>query len=234
MKRQMFCPLKLKGVDEDKGIVSGYASIFGNVDLGGDIITKDEPFKEFVKTDDGKVLTLFQHDSQGFTESAGLPVGLAEVEQNTRGLKFESQLILDDPFVQRLKTHLKAKSLSGVSIGYDILPGGAQMMENGVRELKALRLWEISFVTFPMNPKARVSGVKGAGITTLREFEDYLGEALWDAMLHGKRPSRDDIKLLASGGWKHFASTRDASGSEDEAAETVKRMLDIFKAPSAA
>ena len=71
--KQMLVPMEIKTVGST-GEFSGYASIFGNVDLGGDIISRDSPFKEIVTNADGKVVTLFQHDSYGRTASGGLPV----------------------------------------------------------------------------------------------------------------------------------------------------------------
>lgn len=199
--KQFFAPMEVKEVSE-AGRIQGYASIFGNVDLGGDVISRDEPFKEFARTSEGKIRVLFQHDGFGATASGGLPIGLADVEQNSKGLKFDAQLIMEDPFVQRVHTHLRAKSLEGASIGYDVLPGGSKILESGVRELSAMKLWEFSVVTFPMNPKARVESVKSA--TTIRELEDWLRDA---AGL-----SRAEAKQHAAAIWKTLAGRREAGG----------------------
>src|SRR4051812_27492289 len=116
MKR-MIVPASIKAVSA-AGVITGYASIFGNVDLGGDIIQGPEPFKEIVRTADGKVLHLYAHDSYGFTPSAGLPIGKADVEQDEKGLYFESQLLMADPFVKdRIYPHMKEGTLDGMSIG---------------------------------------------------------------------------------------------------------------------
>ncbi len=207
--KQMIVPMEIKSVNE-AGQFSGYAAIFGNVDLGGDVISKDEPFKEIVKTSDGKVLTLFQHDSGGgwgSTGAGGLPIGLSDVSQNAKGLKFDGQLIMEDPFVQRVHTHMKSRTLTGMSIGYDVRPGGAKILESGIRELMDLKLWEISVVTFPMNPKARIESVKTAPqITNIREYEDFLREAGF---------SRAQAKALAAGGWTRLDGQREADGDEE-------------------
>jgi HK97 family phage prohead protease len=179
--KQMIVPMEIKAVG-DAGVFSGYASIFGNVDLGGDVISKDDPFKEIVTNPDGKVLTLFSHDAGGiFTASAagGLPIGTADVSQNSKGLKFDGQLVMEDPFVQRVHTHMKAKTLTGMSIGYDVLPGGSKVLESGIRELNALKLWEISVVIWGMNPKASIDTVKSVPqFSTIRECEFWLRDEL--------------------------------------------------------
>lgn len=177
--KKMLVPMQIKEAGET-GSFSGYASIFGNVDLGGDVISKDEPFKEIVTNPDGKVLMLFSHDSgNGWTTSAsgGMPIGLASVEQNSKGLKFDGQLVMDDPFCQRVLTHMKAKTLTGMSIGYDVLPGGYEVMNSGVRQLNALKLWEISPVVWGMNPKASIDIVKSMPqFETIRDCESWLRE----------------------------------------------------------
>ncbi len=213
--KHMFVPMELKSIDE-KGLVSGYASIFGNVDLGGDIIVKDQPFKEFVTNSDGMVVHLFQHDggsSWASTAAGGVPIGLAKVEQNSKGLKFESKLVMEDPFVQRVHTHMKAKTLNGMSIGFDILPGGGKMMESGVRELSALKLWEISTVLWGMNPVAGISSVKAAqNIETVRDFEGFLRDV--------GGFSAAQAKAIASAGFKAVQTHRD-----DDDAATVASYL---------
>lgn len=225
--KHLICPAEFKA-DGDKGQFSGYASIFGNVDLGGDVVTKDA-FKEIVANEAGQVKVLFQHDSMGRTPSGGLPIGLATVEQNAKGLKFSGSLVMDDPFVQRVHTHMKAGTLSGMSIGFDVLPGGARLLESGVRELSGLKLWEISPVTFGMNPKAGIMAVKGGGVMTLREYEEHLSEHLWDANVKGGRLSRDDIKLLAARGWKGFEEARDASDPEKQAKAAIAGMTEYLQ-----
>jgi hypothetical protein len=157
-----------KALDET-GAFEGYAAIFGNVDLGGDVI---EPgaFKEFAHTQDGKVLVLLMHNS------FELPIGTAEVSQDDKGLRFKGALVMDDPTARRAHAHMKAGTLTGMSIGYDILPGGAEVLESGVRKLSALKLWEISPVIWGMNPQAQIDAVKTRP-QTVREFERLLQES---------------------------------------------------------
>lgn len=217
--KRMFVPMdEVKADESAKGVITGYASIFGNVDLGGDVISKDSPFKEFAKTPDGKVLTLFQHDASGWSVSGGLPIGLSDVEQNQKGLKFRTELVMDDPFVQRVYTHMKAGTLRGMSIGYDILPGGAKFLESGVRELNALKLWEISVVTFGMNPKASVDTVKSAvqKVRSVRELEDLLRDA---ASL-----SKTQATHHAGAIWKTLSGQREAG--TDEVSDTMRRLTE--------
>ena len=224
--KRMFVPLDVKSVS-DKGQVSGYASIFGNVDLGGDVITKDNPFKEYVTDDEGMVVMLFAHDSGGafqMSASGGMPIGRAAVEQNSKGLKFDGQLVMEDPFVSsRVLPHMKAKTLRGMSIGYDVLPGGAKILDSGVRELSALRLWEISPVIFGMNPKASIDTVKSiARCNSVRELEDLLRDAAGLSISQAKRHAGEI--------WRTVSGPRDAGDADAEAQtkEAVGRIVDFL------
>jgi HK97 family phage prohead protease len=207
--KKMHVPMQIKEAG-DTGLFSGYASIFGNVDLGGDVISKDEPFKEIQTNDEGKVVVLFSHDSGngwGSTASGGMPIGKATVEQNSKGLKFDGQLVMEDPFCQRVLSHMKAKTLTGMSIGYDVLPGGYEILNSGIRQLNALKLWEISPVIWGMNPKASIDTVKvAAQLTNIREFEEFLREAGF---------SKAQAVAIASGGWPTLQSRRESGEAGD-------------------
>src|SRR5262245_61119466 len=119
----------------DAGEFEGYASVFGNVDGGGDVVMPGA-FKQIVKNSDGRVVVLLQHDYN-------TPIGTAAVVQDTKGLHFTGQLVMGDPQARTVHEHMRAKTLTGMSIGYDVLDGGAEMSPLGVRKLTALKLYEI-------------------------------------------------------------------------------------------
>lgn len=182
-----------KALKEDGEFV-GHASIIGNTDYGGDIVEAGA-FKEIVTNAAGKSVVLWQHDTRA-------PVAVADFIPDAKGLKVVGRLILDDPFVKGVYAHLKAGSVSGMSFGYDVLPGGSEIDSKGRRHLKGLKVWEASIVTFGMNPKAGVEAIKSAEtISTIREFEDFLRDV-------GKF-SASQAKALASGGWGTLKKSRD-------------------------
>lgn len=201
-------PFFVKSLSES-GQFEGYASVFNNVDLGGDVIAPDA-FKELVTNQDGKVVILLQHDPDG------LPLGKASVSQDERGLKFTGELVMEDPQVRRVYAHMRAKTLTGMSIGFDILPGGAEILESGVRKLTALKLWEISVVVWGMNPQAQITDVKTSApevFGTKTDLEVYLRKV-------GKF-SHSQAKALAAGGYKALATPRKA---DSDAAELVRQL----------
>ncbi len=183
----------------DTGSFEGYAAMFGNVDLGGDIIERGA-FKEMSKLRNGKIVVLNQHRQSD-------PIGIADVEQDDKGLKFQGQLILETASARAAHALMKAGALDGMSIGYDVLPGGAEIMKSGVRTLKALKLWEISPVTFGMNPLAGIDSVKAAEqLKTIREFEDFLRDVGGFSVQRAKQ--------IASVGWGQVNDARDEQSDQ--------------------
>ena len=163
-------PFEIKELS-DSGSFEGIASTYGNVDLGGDIV---EPgaFKEMVLTKDGKIRVLAGHDTRA-------PIGKGIVTDTHVGLAIKGQINLAISRARDTYEMMKDGVIDGLSIGFDIRPGGAQIREDGVRLLKDLKLWEVSLVTFPMNPSAQVSAVKSIPqFTTIRECEVWLRDEL--------------------------------------------------------
>ena len=213
MKKIIECPMELKAIG-DTGTFSGYASIFGNVDSGGDIMERGA-FKEFHKTRDGKVLILYQHSSRD-------PIGKADVRQDDKGLYFDGQLVMDDAIARKAYSGMKAGTIDAMSFGFDVLPGGATITEAGIRKVTAVKLWEISPVTFGMNELARIEAVKAAQqVTNIREFEDFLRDV--------GGFSKAQAKLLASGGWKAMPDQRDVDGEADQEQRYLKFLQSISK-----
>lgn len=190
---------------KDDGSFVGHAGVFGNVDLGGDVI-ESGAFKEIVTNHTGKSVVLWQHRTD-------TPIASAIFTPDSKGLKVEGQLVLEDPMAKAAYAHLKAGSVSGMSFGYDILPGGAEYDEKKrTRKLTALKVWEASVVTFGMNPRAGVEQVKAIGkCVSVREFEDFLRDV--------GGFSGTQAKALASGGWGALKATRDGdlNGEQQDA-----------------
>lgn len=195
----VFSETKILG---DDGTFAGYASIFGNVDLGGDVIERGA-FKEMFMTKDGHVRVLYQHDSRR-------PIGKARVNEDQNGLAFEGKLVLEDAVARSAYAMMKNGIIDGMSIGYDVLGNqgdGFEIRGDGVRVLKKLKLWEISPVTFGMNPMAGITSVKHADqIKTIREYEDFLRDV--------GGFSRAQAKLLASA-WKQLPGQREVESVSD-------------------
>jgi uncharacterized protein len=198
-----------KGID-DEGNFSGYASIFGNVDLGGDIVERGAFARaDMMLNKDGKIRIAYHHNLRQI-------IGLASVEQDDVGLKFDGQLLLGLAAAREAHILMKANAIEEMSIGYDSLED--EMKNSGVRSLKRLKLYEISPVTFAMNPLARIDRVKQC--TDIRAFENLLRDECGF--------SNSQAKLLASGGWKALQQARDETGDEEQAAAKTIDGLNSF------
>jgi HK97 family phage prohead protease len=141
-------PMEVKDFDDELGTFVGFASVFGNVDLHGDVV---EP-GAFTKTIQERptVKILFNHNTN-------LPIGVGTLENHPHGLIIRARLNLGTQTARDVYSNLKAGVLDALSIGYDVVKS---RVEGGVRKLKELKLWEVSVVTIPANPQAQIIGVK--------------------------------------------------------------------------
>jgi HK97 family phage prohead protease len=103
------------------------------------------------------------------------PIGVwTEAKEDDRGLLLKGQFA-DTPAGREIYTLTKMGGLSGLSIGYTAPRDKNPVNAKGVRELRAVGLYEVSPVVFPMNEDATITTVKEDGeIPTEREFERWL------------------------------------------------------------
>lgn len=117
--------------------MAGYAAIFDAPDRGGDIVREGA----FARAAKAGLPLLWQHDTSrriGFVQS---------LSEDERGLRVIAQI--DDDAAP-------VRTGAGLSFGYKI-----RAMENGTyRELTDLDLIEVSVVTHPMQPLARVLAIE--------------------------------------------------------------------------
>lgn len=197
--RFIAAPIEFKfASDKVAGTVSGYASVFGVRDMHGDVV-EAAAFAETIrqhKADQTAPIMLFGHDPDRV-------IGVWDtIAEDGHGLKVTGRLNLDVQDGREAHALLKQGALSGLSIGYKVLPGGAKVDRDGVRRLSAIDLWEVSLVAFPSNGQSRVDGVKS--IDSRADFESFLREANF---------SKSAARKLAAGGWP--ALQTDQSGLGD-------------------
>ena len=131
--------------------IAGYASIFGTADQGGDVVAKGAYANSLTRLARAgrSVKMLWQHDP-------AQPIGVwDDVREDEKGL-FVSGRILDG--VRKggeALALLQAGALDGLSIGYRTVKAEARGASG--RTLTEIDLWEVSLVTFPMLPEARVA-----------------------------------------------------------------------------
>lgn len=154
--------LSTKAYDEDgdKVKVSGIASTPAT-DRYGDIV---DPMGAKFST---PMPLLWQHDHRA-------PVGTMTMAKPTKkGIPFEAEL----PIIKeagRLKERvdeaihsMKYGLVNAVSIGFQIMEDGYELLENGGLAIKEWEWLELSLVTIPANSEAVISAVKSADTKAL-------------------------------------------------------------------
>jgi uncharacterized protein len=149
-----FAGAPLSHVEVD-GTFEGYASLFGVVDLGKDLVEAGA-FKDSVaRRGAAGVKLLWSHDP-------GEPIGHWEIiREDVLGLKVRGRLNLDVARAREVHSLMKSGAIDGLSIGFKTVEARRDP-RSGIRRLQKIDLWEVSLVTFPMLPQARVSAVKQA------------------------------------------------------------------------
>jgi len=131
----------------------GHGAVFGNVDLGGDVLMPGA----FART-------LAKHKSEGtfpamfwMHDQTRIPGKWLDIMEDDTGLPVKGELAQTD-LGKEVHTLLKMDAVGGLSIGY--MPTDVDYAADGVRLLNEVDLFEVSIVAIPMNPKAQIAHVK--------------------------------------------------------------------------
>ncbi len=136
--------------DEKNNIVKGYGSYFDNKDSDMDIIRKGA-YQKTIQENGNRVKYLYQHDMMQ-------PIGkMSELYEDDKGLVFTAEIPktqLGNDVIELMKAGVITEN----SVG--IMP---IIKENkgDYREIKEVKLYEISAVTLAANDQAKILDVKG-------------------------------------------------------------------------
>lgn len=151
-----FARAALDRVAED-GTFAGYAALFGKADLGRDVVLPGAFRASLARRGAAGIRMLFQHDPRE-------PIGTwLDIREDGEGLYVRGRLTTGVARARDVLSLMRAGALDGLSIGYRTVRGRTDA-KTGHRSLIEVDLWEISVVTFPMQPEARVAQVKTAGM----------------------------------------------------------------------
>lgn len=142
---------ELSDYDEKNSIVKGYGSYFGNKDSDNDVISKGA-YQKTIKENGNRVKYLYQHNMMQ-------PIGkMNELYEDDKGLVFVAEIPktqLGKDVIELMKSGVITEN----SVG--ILP--IQKEDKGdYRELKEVKLFEVSAVTLAANDQAKIMDVKGS------------------------------------------------------------------------
>jgi HK97 family phage prohead protease len=200
--------------EEEKGVFSGYGSIFGNKDLGNDVMVQGAFAKSIASKGPKGVKLLYQHDAKE-------PIGVFdEIIEDRKGLRVKGRLAMGTQKGREVYELMKMGAIDGLSIGYRVSPKGADYDERGKkRMLKEVDLMEISAVTFPMNTRARVQAVKGEQ-RTVREWEETMRDACG--------LSRSESKVAANAVFKAL-DQREVGDEQKDVIDSMAKLTKILK-----
>lgn len=135
----------------DQTHIEGYASLFWARDLNDDVTAAGAFGASLAKRGVAGIRMLGQHDSRR-------PIGVwDEVVEDARGLFVRGRILHATPEGRMTAALVRAGAMDGLSIGFKTVkarPDGTGRL----RVLTEIDLWEVSVVTFPMLPGARISG----------------------------------------------------------------------------
>lgn len=184
---------------DESGVIEGYASLFGEVDSGGDIVARGAFTKSLASlaAKNGKVKMLWQHDPSQ-------PIGVwDEIREDAKGLFVKGRILTSLSKGREVADMIKAGVIDGLSIGYRTIDAAKD--QGGNRVLNEVELWEISVVTFPMLESAKVTAksrdipdeitdkLKAGDQLTEREFET-LAKGLGCSNSQAERAARVHLK----------------------------------------
>ncbi|RTL96153.1 phage major capsid protein [Ancylobacter aquaticus] len=149
--------LETKFAATDAGAVEGIAWPFGSPDRVGDLITKG--------AFGSARAPLPMLDAHNQREVIGVWESVTETDA---GLVVKGRLLVDDlPAAKAMRAKLLAGAMRGLSVGF--LATKATPRPGGGRTITSLDLAEISIVSVPAHPGARVTIVKGAEIENMTD-----------------------------------------------------------------
>lgn len=219
----------LQPVQIEDRTVKGFASVFGNVDDGGDI-TQPGAFTKTLNEAASRLRFLWQHDTEAPPTAAiksarevkrdELPTEVkSKFPQAVGGLLVE-RAYLDTPRGNEILAGYKAGIPLEMSFGYETIKSDFSTLDNSrVRNLRELKLYEMSDVLWGMNPAT-------VGLAKAKNISNTKGMMLWD-MLWQVRAGQDIAALLQAGSALSSDQLNQISGIMSLLAQVLERADEI-------
>ncbi len=148
-------PLSIKDLDSKAGIVTGHASTFNVIDDGKDEVMPGA-FKRTINAwgpkAKNRIKNLFMHDP---ARMVGKPLVLKE---DDIGLYHETQISVRNRLAKDVLVLIEDGVITEQSIGYKAIK--TKDRDDGVRELREVKLFEYSWVAWGMNEYTPIREVK--------------------------------------------------------------------------
>lgn len=248
-------PVAVKAGPDDglgDGEFTAYASTFDVVDSYGEVVVKGAFESDLArwKASGNPIPLLFGHVMSDPDFNLGAVIEAAE---DDRGLLIKGQLDLENPKSLQTYRMLKGRRINQMSFAYDVIADGTRKLDDGrsVRELRELKVYEVSVVTIGANQDTEILAVKAAATAlaakagrvlsakneaTLRDVSDQLkaaGAAITDvlsAVESGSSGKANENQEQASGSLP--AATVSASAKEPSPATAPVEAKEPQSGPS--
>ena len=163
MRDRLFAEVEWKSAgDPGSGILEGYASVFGNVDQGGDVVVRGA-FKKTLN-DWSKSKQPLPLIADHVLSTDGVVGSVISAREDEHGLLVRASFARDEKS-QALRQKMIDGHIKGMSFTYETVKSHAGVRDGkSVRFLTELRLWEATVTPFPMNPEA---------VATAKALEDF-------------------------------------------------------------
>jgi HK97 family phage prohead protease len=143
----------IEDVDDVKGIVTGYFSAFNNIDSDGDVIVSGAYKKTVAENGPmgrNRIMHLLQHNPL-------MPLGKPmELMEDAKGLRFTSKITETSYGKDVIKLYAEGV-FNEHSVGFEIIKADNKA---GYREIREIKLWEGSTVTWGANPNTPIESMK--------------------------------------------------------------------------
>lgn len=155
------------------GTFSAMVSVFGNVDLQGDIVQKgafDADLKRWEKSGD-PIPCVWSHDWADPFAHIGF-VDPKNIQETDRGLLVRGQLDVDtNPFAKQVYDLMKQRRIKEFSFAYDIQDEGPSREVKGANDLRQISIIEVGPTLKGANPETELLGVKAELAEAHKEAE---------------------------------------------------------------
>lgn len=204
--KRMAVTAELAATKADGSIFTGFASVFGILDQGGDVVQRGAFAQDLRERGNARPM-LWQH-------SHAEPIGSMTLQETDKGLRItEGRIVTEVQRGREAAALLKAGGiLGGTSIGYSTMEEGWDR-STGARLLKRLKLHEVSLVTFPMLLEARIDSLKNDE-AALRDLLRSIRAEIVVARNERERESLDAMRALIASA-KAEATSNDLRGALD-------------------
>ena len=187
------CCLKFEcqEVNTEDGTFRGVGSAFGSrVDAWIPTVIEKGAFAKTLSERTRRVKLLFDHDT---SKPIGVPVTLMESD---RGLEVHGKI--SQTTLGKDTLILMRDGILDLSVGFDPIKIEMEKLEDGtdLRHIKELRLWDISAVTFPADPNAKITSVHSLLEDLPKELRAIIEPLASIEILEGKVLSAKNAELV--------------------------------------